>query len=110
MAKKLIRRQLGGNLPFEAIGRAKLTGGAGIYQKHYRQFPLFDIPLDKRFTHAGGHFPINGTHFVAGLVGTHFIEFHPPPFENGVVFSGKAVVDQAGAYFNTANFYQFSES
>jgi hypothetical protein len=61
--------------------------------------------LDVGLASTGCHIPIDGSDFITGCVRTYFVKLHPTPFEYGVVFSGKAIVDQpAGAYFNVSNF------
>ena len=82
-----------------------MAGGAGVNQQHHGQFPFFYVPLYKRLAGTGRHLPVDGSYFVAGLVGAHFVKLHAPAFEDSVIFTGKTVVDQmAGADLDPADF------
>jgi hypothetical protein len=49
----------------------------------------------ERMPHSRRHVPVYRADIVAGHVLADFIEFHPLPFEHGVVFPGNALVNKA---------------
>ena len=57
--------------------------------------------------HAGGNIPIDGAHFITGLILTHFFEIHPLPFENAMVLAGESFANEpVGANFDLADFFK----
>ena len=88
-------------------GRTEIARGADIDEQQDGQFALLGEFFDERPSGAGGDVPVDGPHFVAGDVFAHFVEIHAAAFEDGVVFAGQRVVDQAaGADFDLPHLLQ----
>ncbi len=96
------KREQGGQLvhriPFGATWSGDPTGSRGIHDQPDGQFALLDVAFDVRTTRAGGHVPVDGPDFIAGMVRADLVEIHPSAFEHAPVLAGQKVFDRvAGA-------------
>ena len=92
------KREQGGQLmqriPFGATGSRDAAGSRGIHDQPDDQFALLDISFDVRTARAGGHVPVDGPDFIAGMVRADLVEIHPATFEHAPVLAGQQVFDR----------------
>ena len=86
------RTQLGCHLAFELVGGTKPSGSTGIHHDHYRQFPLFPVPLNMWFSRAGSDIPVYRSYVISGLVLPYLLKLHTTALEDTVVGAGQDIV------------------
>ena len=101
------KREQGGQfvdrIPFRAARRGDPAGSRCVHDQPDGQFALLDVAFDVRPARAGGHVPVDGPDFIAGMVRADLIEVHPPPLEHAAVLAGQQMFDRvSGAQLELA--------
>ena len=97
----------GGEFLFALGEGAEVARGADIDGEEDGEFAFFAEFFDEGDAGAGGDVPVDEADFVAGGVFADFIEVHAAALEDGVVFAGEGVGDEAaGAQLDLTDFLE----
>src|SRR5690606_9244147 len=83
------------NRLFKLLYRAEIIACRYIYHEDNSKLAFFFKNFDVRCTQACSNIPVNGAHFVAHTVFTHFAKRHSASLESRVVLARKNLIGQS---------------